>query len=299
MSHSSAIPSNLIDVILDDFSGYSDQMKAEDTPDALWEASGTASRKFPQSLWIEPGPNFENWKDKARDNSKYHTWPINYTDRFTNQNPTHECTSHSHTRGKEACWNRQRGIIYPDGPKKEIRYPDSAEFQSVWFSCLSLYARANPRQWGGASIRAIMELDCRDGALPDLKQPNDYKFKHAMQGTAGKGNMNQSSGRFITESQFPEGWKETADNFITDEVIYADEWEQAMCLVLWGMFYHVGRNGHAIGWGEIDFDNEVLPYPDSYDVIRFDSFRLSKSAFRGGYAIASMRRPNNFANLLA
>ena len=98
------IDPKLIDVVLPP-SGYSPEMEAEDTTLNVRLACGAAARDFPQSLWIEP----RDWADKARDNDKYHIWPLNYIDRYTNQDPTHECTCHSLRTNAEAARNRQRG----------------------------------------------------------------------------------------------------------------------------------------------------------------------------------------------
>jgi hypothetical protein len=279
----------------DGHTGYPDAMKAMDTRDALMDCCGDAAvRDFPQGLWIEP----KDWADKARDNDKYHTWGMNYLDRFTNQNPTHECTCHSLRANFEAARNRQRGVNYPDGPKKGFRYPESGDVGSVWVSPLSVYAEANPRQWGGANVQQVLEIACRRGMLPETIQPHDYGFKHAMQGTTGQGNNNQASGNWLAMSRFPEGWQETAAWLKPLEVIFPDEWEQAVCLVLHGMLESVGRSGHAIPWAQLQFEGANLvaaAYPDSYDVVRYDSLRTIKSAYRGSFAIASVTAPDDWS----
>lgn len=280
----------LIDVFPTVHDGYPADLAAGDTVDVLKEACGAASREFPDSLWIEP----QYWADKASDNDKYNTWALNYVDRFTNQNPTHECTCHSLTRIAEGSRNRQRGIIYPGGPKKDFRYPESAEFGSVWLSPLSVYAEANPRQWGGAGIRQVMEIACRRGFLPEKIQPKDYGFKHTLQGTTGAGGLNQSRGSWVSVSQFQSGWEDTAKWFKPLEVIFPDSWEQAVCLVLHGLLVGVGRSGHAIPWAKWHIDDQAMAYVDSYDVIRYDSLRTVKSAWQGSFAIATMTTPTDW-----
>lgn len=278
----------LFDVFPKDHDGYPDSLAGEDTPDNLFAACGAASREFPDSWWIEP----KDWADAARDNDKYKTWPVNFIDRFTNQSPTHECTTHSLTRCIEGCWNLQRGVSY-DGPKKNHRYPESAELGSVWFSVLSVYAEANPRQWGGANVRQVMEIAARRGILPEKMQPRDYGFKHTLTGTAGKGNSNQSSGPWVPVSRFPEGWQETAKQFLVREAIFPRSYEQAVCCVLRGRFVGVGRNGHAVPWGRY-MPGQGMEYPDSYDLFRYDSERTVKSAWSGSFCIASMTMPDDW-----
>lgn len=292
MNSFAPIDPKLIDVVFDYHDGYPDALAAEDTPDNLRMAAGEAARDFPRELWIEP----RDWPDKARDNDKYGTWPMNFIDRFTNQNPTHECTCHSLTRCAEGAYNAQRGVIFPDGPKKNYRYDESAEFASVWLSPLSVYAEANPRQWGGANVRQVMEIAARRGILPETKQPRDYGFKHALHGTTGKGNNNQASGNWVAVRNFPDGWQETAKMFRPLEVIFPESWEQAVCLVLHGRFVGVGRNGHAVPWGRWHPNDEAMGYPDSYDVIRYDSLRTVKVAWRGSFAIMTMTAPDDWLN---
>lgn len=279
----------LIDVVLPP-SGYPDHLAAEDTRDALVDVCGDAARDFPKELWIEPA----NWADKARDNDKYHTWGLNYLDRYTNQNPTHECTCHSLRANAEAARNRQRGVIYSEGPKKDFRYPESATSGSVWLSPLSVYAEANPRKSGGANVRQVLEIAAKRGFLPDTLQPREYGFKHAVVGTSGKGNSNQSGGKWVAVGQFPQGWEQTAAWFKPLEVIFPESYEQAVCLVLHGRLVSVGRSGHAVPWAQWNAAEKAMAYPDSYDVTRFDSERTAKSAWQGSFSIATMTTPDDW-----
>lgn len=283
-------PSPEIALSPDGHPGYTEAMKAEDTPDALWQVCGSASRAFPKALWIDP----KDWNDKARENDKYGTWPRNYVDRFTNQTPTHECTCHSLRTNFEGARNRQRGVSYPDGPKKGFRYAESGEVGSVWVSPLSVYAEANPQQWGGANVRQVMEIACRRGLLPDKIQPHDYGFKHAIQGTTGKGGLNQSSGPWVSVRNFPSGWEETAKWFMPKEVIFAGSWEEAVCLVLHGIHYSVGRDGHAIPWCRW-IPGQGMEYEDSYDVFRYDSISTVRRAWSGGFGIATVTTPDDWS----
>lgn len=280
------IDEHLLDHVHKIDTGYNADRMKEDSPEAIRDACGAAARDFPSEWWIEP----REWEDWARKNDENHTWPMNYIDRYTNQDPTHECTCHSLTRAGEGAWNLGRGIIYRDGPQKGFRY---AESQAVWFSPLSIYAEANPRQWGGANVRQVMEIACDRGFLPDKIQPREYGFKHTLQGTTGRGNNNQSSGKWVGVRDFPEGWQETAKHFRPLEVVFAGSWEEAVCCVLRSRFYCVGRKGHAIPWGQW-LPGQGMAYPDSYDVTRYDSQATVKSAWEGGFAIASMTVPDSW-----
>ena len=282
----------LIDVFPTEHDGYPDHLAAEDTDDVLRDVCGASAREFPDSLWIEP----RDWADKAADNDRHNSWPINYIDRFTNQGPrSHECTCHSLRANAEAARNRARAINFPDGPRKGSRYPESVVSGSVWLSPLSVYAEANPDQWGGANVRQVLELAVRRGILPDTIQPREYGFRHALQGTSGNGNTNQSGGKWIPMSQFPTGWRETAKWFRPGEVIFPSSFEQAVCLVLHGMCVSVGRNGHAVPWARWMPAKRLMAYCDSYDVIRYDSEQTGRSAWRGSFAIASMVLPDDWS----
>lgn len=285
------IDPKLLDVFPKEHDGYPASLAAEDTPDALRDACGDASREFPQSLWIEP----RDWADKAAANDAAKSWAINALDRFTNQDPSHSCTCHSLRANFEAARNRARGVAYPDGPKKDFRYEESGKVGSVWVSPLSVYAEANPREWGGANVRQVMEIAVRRGMLPDKTQPADYGFKHVLQGTPGKGNSNQSGGGWIAVKDFPDGWQETARWFRPLEVIFPSSYEEAVCLVLHGMAVSVGRNGHAVPWCKYMAGEKAMLYPDSYDVIRFDSERTARSAWQGSFAIASVTLPDDWS----
>lgn len=275
-------------------SGYPDAMAALDTPDALRQCCGETAREFPQALWVEPN----RWLEKAKENDANHTWGLNYIDRYSNQAPTHECTSHGLRVGFEAARNRQRGIIFPEGPKKGYRYPESAE-GSVWVSCLSVYAEANPGQWGGAGCIQVLNIACKRGFLPDKIQPKEYGFKHSLQGTAGGGGMNQSSGQFVKVSGFPSGWEATAKLLMPLEVIVVTDPEQAVSLLLNGLVINYGRSGHAVAQAILKMAGgggvEATGYPDSYDVTRWDSWRTFQGAVRGGaYCIVSVTTPDSW-----
>ena len=290
MNSFQAIDPKLVDHFPDEHDGYPESLAKEDTRDNLMMAAGAAARDFPESWWIEP----EDWADKARDNDKHHTWPMNFIDRYTNQDPTHECTTHSLTRCAEGARNAQLGIIFPDGPKKNYRYDASEEYGSVWLSPLSIYAEANPSKWGGANVRQVMEIACDRGFLPDKIQPREYNFEHTLQGTTGKGNNNQSSGDWVKLSNFPSGWKNTGKLFKPKEVVYPESWEQAVCIVLNGRFVGVGRKGHAIPWGQWLPQENKMAYPDSYEITRYDSLSTVKTSWRGSFAIITMTAPDDW-----
>lgn len=285
------IDPKLIDVFPAEHDGYPDHLAAEDTTDALRDACGNASREFPRAMWIEP----REWAERAAENDRHGLWAMNYLDRFTHQGGTHECTAHSLRANLEAARNRARAVNYPDGPLKGHRYPYSGDARSVWLSPLSVYAEANPDRWGGANVRQVLEIAVRRGMLPDRVQPRDYEFAHTLTGTSGQGNNNQSGGQWVPVSRFPDGWQQTARHFRPLEVIFPASYEEAVCCVLNGLVVSVGRRGHAVPWARWVAAERLMAYPDSYDVIRYDSERTAQSAWKGSFAIASVTLPDDWS----
>lgn len=290
----------LIDVVLPvDEQGYpEEEMLADREGGVLWDCCGAASRKMPEELRVEP----REWAKRARENDEAGTWPINYRDRFTMQQPTHECVYHSLDCNFSVARNRARGIRFPDGPVKGRRYEESA-LGSVFMSPQSGYVRVqpktarNPQQRGGSNVRQSLETITGKGWLPDKIQPRDYGFRHTLHGTSGRGNNNQSSGPYISVADLPDGWEETAKHFRALEAIFPESFEDAVSLILNGYTVSVGRDGHAVPWCRLQFNGEVLvaaPYPDSYDVVRYDSVRTMKSAWRGSFSIATVTTPDDW-----
>jgi hypothetical protein len=291
---------SLIDVFPDEHDGYPEELAAEDSHDTLVEAAAEASREFPKHLWVEP----KDWAKVAAENDRHGTWAIHNLDRFTNQGAgnggpsTHECTCHALRACMESTRNRQRAIkLGPPVAGKRLEI--SAKSASVWLSPMSVYSEANPRIRGGASTRGVMEIARRRGMLPETIQPRDYGFRHALVGTQGKGGINQSRGDWVPLSKFPAGWQDTARHFRPLEIIIPDSWEQIVCCVLGGpegrgYAVGVGRNGHAIPYVLANIGQQLLGYIDSYDVIRWDSFRTVRSAVGSAYCIASVTTPDDW-----
>lgn len=292
------IDPQLLDVFPVEHDGYPDELAAEDTRDVLMDVCGSASRAFPDSWKIEP----RDWVDVAVELDERKAWGMNRLDRYTHQGAgygrkgTHECTCHSLVAGFSVARNKQRGVLYPEGPRKDLRSDRSVWSGSVWLSPLSVYAEANPRQWGGANVRQVLEIAFRRGILPDRTQPRDYGFSHTLTGTSGRGNTNQSGGDWLSLSRFPSGWQGTAELFRPLEVIFPESFEEAACCVLRGYAVCVGRNGHAVPWTFWNARTRAFGYPDSYDVTRYDSEATARNAWRGSFCIVSTTTPGDWSN---
>ena len=300
-----SIDPKLIDIDFIEHDGYPENLAAEDTPDVLRCAAadvGVTIVPCPKH-WIVPR---KDWVEIQKLGERNRTRPIDFLDRFTNQSPTHECTSHGGQAVFTMARNRQRRIVC--GPPKAGEMP-SVKSASVWLSCLSVYAEANPRERGGAMVRDILEISGRRGWLPDIIQPRPWKFRHAMQGTRGGGNVCQSSGEFpgwrngnfirIPDGWDDDRWLETSKHFRPLEIVVPDSFEEAVCLLLggeeaMGIPLHTGGRGHSIPYSFVDAENEVIGYADSYNVIRYDSFRNARLS--GIYGIVSVTTPDDWDN---
>jgi len=292
------IDPKLIDTVLPFKSGYPESLAKQDTREELCaavEEHGGIVTDFPDHLWIEP----KDWAEVAQKNDEMGLWPDDFVDRFTNQGKgnggysTHECTCHCLVHAFESAWNRQRRIrLGPPTPLK--RLPISEKSASVWMSCLSIYSRANPRQWGGANVRQVLSIAAKYGFIPDKIQPKNYGFKHSLQGTCGAGGINQSRGNWVSVANFPEGCEETSQHFRPIEWIFPISWEQTICLVLNSIGVGVGRSGHSVWYGRWNEKDRVMRYPDSYDIFRYDSISNIKKTVGGSYAIVSTTIPDDW-----
>lgn len=266
----------LIDQFNEEHDGYPEEFEHLDTVDTL-RAAG--ARDFPESWWIDPS----DWADAARDNDKYHTWPEDYSNRFTHQSPTHECTCHSATQGFEIAWNAGR----------------AGKGSPVFVSQLSVYAEANPRQWGGANIQQVLSIIQERGFLPEYAGPNGIDeqkrlFKHTLPGTCGKGNSMNSHGNWVRLSDFPDGWQRSGRCLRALECINIEMWEQMVCVVLRGRAVNVGRKGHAVPYVKWEAEDRVMKYKDSYDRFLYDSVSTMRGAVGGAHAIVTVTQPNDW-----
>jgi hypothetical protein len=297
------IDKSLIDVTLPEETGYSEAMQAGDSPDVLRSVAASAG------VTVVPFPSHfaiprKDWLEVQRLGEKNKTRPIDFLDRFTNQDPTHECTGHGGQAVFSMARNRTRRIVC--GPPVKGQKPTIAS-ASVWPSVLSVYAEANPGERGGAMVRDILDITGRRGWLPDKIQPHDWKFRHTMQGTRGTGNVCQSKGEFPgwrggnfirkPSDWVDDNWQETSKHFRPLEIVVPDSLEEVICLLLggpeaMGIPLHTGGRGHSIPYAFADVENEVIGYSDSYNVIRYDSFRNARMG--GIYGIVSTTIPDDW-----
>lgn len=224
-----------------------------------------------------------DWDDWIRDQEKYQSAPEHYSGRFSHQGDSHECVTHMSMQLAEITCNRQYGGLG----------------HQVWFSPLALYTRlTGGRQWGGSNVRHALEVMMSEGMLPEHDGPggdNDQhkRFKHTVHQTSGRSEGHWPTKGWIRESQFPDGWEETARCFRVLEayIIPPDRIAFASAVLRWGAGN--GRNGHSIPHVALvksDRGEYMSKYKDSYDLFRFDSERLFSN---GGWCIRAMTMPHD------
>lgn len=290
-----------IDVTLPEHDGYPPEAEEQDTDEAVFAAFGDAGREFPDSFNVPE----DEWEERIEEMWAKKLWPINYLDRYSHQGNSDECTCHSLAYACEMVWNRQRRYPHGDGPEANVRLDSSALGSSVWFSPISVYAQANPRQWGGANIQTVIGIAIDRGILPSTIQPKDYQFKHTMVTTCGgHSGTNQEDGSWPGWSssdfrrhpdEWPDRqWRETAINFRPLECVNPRSTSQVVSLLLNGCPVGVGRSGHAVTYACIKRDRGRLyyGYPDSYNVTRWDS----RAAYSGSWSIVSFTSPDDWDN---
>lgn len=262
----------------------------EDTIDS-WDRMGQeeafAGRiiSMPDSLKIDLSSS--SVRARAQKLDELGMWAMDYSNRFTNQSPTHECTCHALIQNLEIAWNR----MYELRPKSE---------RSVFFSPMYSYRVVHGSNWrGGDSMQRTMRGAMTTGAVPEHAGRggvNDQKnrFKFTVAGTYGKGNEFNSSGDWMTS--IPSECDQWNDYFRIKTVINIQSVEEAVMLLLQGYSDGGGRNGHAIPHAAIRFDSTYdyrraeYPYIDSYDVIRIDSYKTFRSAVSGMYCVLDLEK---------
>jgi len=251
-------------------------------PDGYGEADlfSAGATRFPDKLRIPRS----DWDDFIKQHDENKSSALNYSARFTHQGNSHECVCHASIQSFEIAYNRQLA---------SIKY-------AIYFSPLALYTRiTGGRQWGGSVVMdALRELMNR-GAIPEHDGPEWLggrggqirKFKVTAHQTSGRTEDHWPTKGWLRESQFPEGWQQTARHFRVLEAFTIPDREAHASALLRGWCVVNGRNGHSIPHTQlVKNENRYLSrYRDSYNVDRYDS----ESLWGGGFAIAAVTVPND------
>lgn len=234
---------------------------------------------FPDKLRIKKG---SEWDDRIAEQDLHKSSGFDYSARWTHQGNSHECVSHASIQCFETAYNRQfAGTRY-----------------AFYGSPLSLYTRiTGGRQWGGSNVNdALREMMAR-GVLPEHDGPEWLGGKGG-QAKRFKATVHQSSGRsedhwptkgWIRESEFADGWEQTARHFRVLEAFYIPDKEAHFSALLHGLTIVNGRSGHSICHCKVvKSDGRYMSkYRDSYNRDLFDSEGMTG----GGYAISVVTTP--------
>ena len=266
---------NEVDVSFDDgiFRGM---IEGSDSQEALM---GIGMKEFPTELYI---PESE-WDDRIREMDKHESWPENYSVRFTNQSPTHECVYHCRTQCFESTYNRQIGR------KFAMRFSPLAGY----------FGDKGPNgQWGGANVNRSLNLAMSDGMLPEYDGEEWMggnlgqmaRFKHTCHLTSGTGKSHWPTHGWIRS--LTEGWRDTSRHFRVIEGFWIPNSRAHVSSIFHGWGVGNGRKGHSIPHLRIVKDASgryLSKYKDSYDVFRYDTQSLTG----GGYCIRQTTMPDD------
>lgn len=264
--------------LIDSISHPNDGMREEGYSESDLCAAGAVN--FPDSLLV-PRSDWDDWI-AAHDKNK--SSAHDYSARFTHQGGSHECVCHAATQSFEIAYNRQfSGLNH-----------------AVYFSPVALYTRiTGGRQMGGSNVNdSLRELMSR-GAIPEHDGPEwlggkggqAKRFKVTVHQTSGRSEEHWPTKGWIRESQFAEGWQNTARHFRVLEAFYIGGREQHFSAVLRGLVVVNGRSGHSIPHVKIvkSSGKYLSMYRDSYNQDRYDSEGMTG----GGYAISVVTTPDD------
>lgn len=241
------------------------------------------------SAGVQPFPESQRvprnvWDDMIAEQDKYKSSALDYSARFTHQGASHECVAHASTQAFEMAWNAQFA---------SLKY-------AFYGAPLATYTRiTGGRQWGGSNVMdAIREMMAR-GVIPEHDGPEWLggkggqvkHFKATVHQTSGRSEEHWPTKGWIRESQFADGWEQTARHFrvLTAFTIPDREAHASALLRKWPIVN--GRQGHSIPHGKLvkSSGRYLSKYRDSYNRDLYDSENL----WGGGYCIAVVTAPDN------
>lgn len=267
-----------IDTRLIDVEFPFDGMKPDGYSESELYAAGAVN--FPDALRIPRG----EWDDRIKEQDENKSSALDFSARFTHQGSSHECVCHAATQSFEIAYNRQfAGLKY-----------------AVFFSPVALYTRiTGGRQMGGSNVNdSLRELMSR-GAIPEHDGPEWLggkggqvkRFKVTVHQTSGRSEEHWPTKGWIRESQFPEGWEQTARHFRVLEAYYIPDKEAHFSALLHGWCVVNGRSGHSIPHVKAVKSGAkyLSKYRDSYTRDLFDS----EGQTGGGFAIVAVNSPED------
>lgn len=235
---------------------------------------------FPDYLRI-PRTDYDDW---INEHDKHKSAAIDFSARQTHQGGSHECVCHASIQLFEVAYNGQLG---------GIKY-------AFFGSPLALYTRiTGGRQMGGSNVMdAVREMMAR-GVLPEHDGPEwlggkggqAKRFKHTVHQTSGRSEEHWPTKGWIRESQFGEGWEQTARHFVVKKAFTIPDANAHASIILRSRGVVNGRQGHSIPHLKIvkSGGKYLSMYRDSYNRDLFDSEGL----WGGGFTIMSVTCPQD------
>lgn len=226
-----------------------------------------------------------DWDDWINENDKHESAALDFSARHTHQGQSHECVCHASVQAFEMVYNAQVGGIH----------------RAFYGSPLALYTLiTGGRQFGGSNVMDALRMMMSRGILPEHDGPEWLGgkggqakfFKHTVHQTSGRSEPHWPTKGWITPSQLPSGYEETAKHFRVLEAFTIPDREAHASMLLRRRPIVNGRNGHSIPHAKLVKSNGryLSKYRDSYNVDRFDS----ESLWGGGYAIVAVTTPDDW-----
>lgn len=236
--------------------------------------------RFPDNLRIPRS----DWDDWIAQNDANKSAAIDYSARQTHQGNSHECVCHASIQSFEIAYNRQfAGTKY-----------------AFYGAPLALYTLiTGGRQYGGSNVMSAVEAMMQRGILPEHDGPEwlggkggqAKRFKATVHQTSGRSEDHWATKGWIRESQFADGWEQTARHFRVIEAFTIPDAEAHISALLRGLCVVNGRNGHSIPHVQMVKSGGAYlsKYRDSYLRDLFDSERM----LGGGFAVATVTMPDD------
>lgn len=270
-----------LDAIIDpatiDVSHFNDGLAGGGSESDLYAAGAV---NFPDKLRVPRS----SWDDFIAQHDANKSAAIHYSARQTHQGSSHECVCHASVQCFEIAYNRQfAGKKY-----------------AFFGSPLGLYTRlTGGRQYGGSNVNdGLREMMAR-GVIPEHDGPEwlggkggqAARFKHTVHQTSGRSEAHWSTKGWVTPSQLPPGWEQTARHFRVIEAFYIPDREAHGSALCQGLCIVNGRQGHSIPHVQLVKSNGkyLSKYRDSY----LRDLHDSEGLWGGGYAISVVTSPDD------
>lgn len=148
----------------------------------------------------------------------------------------------------------------------------------VKLSPISLYQRIARSEHSGAMVSNGLKKMAEGGVLPRDDAENRAKFGEHVFPVNGWG------------VRYPDGWETTGKKFRATEWFVIDRVNELFTALFNRHPVVVGRSGHSIAYCDPIFEDGrwLVKYADSYNVYRYDSMNMIRSAANWAFALRSV-----------